>query len=327
MPILTCMTAVLSHDQAFARSEAHAVALRMVQAVGSVLAGRRSQIEIVTACALAGGHVLIEDLPGVGKTLLAQSLAAATGGSFARVQGTSDLLPADVVGSLAPNAEGLGLHFRPGPVFANVVLFDELNRANPRTQSALLEVMEEGSVTVDGQSHPVPTPFMVVATQNPIEMAGTYPLAEGVTDRFMAAISLGRAEAEEEVDVLTGRRGRTQLGAVERVATLPAIVDARQAVQGVHLAEPVARFAVDILRATRSHPRIRIGASTRAGVAMVALARAFALMDDRDHVAPHDVSRAADCSLAHRVVVSSHEHGAAAEVVAECLASVPAPRR
>ncbi len=327
MPILTGMTAVLSHDQALARGEAHAVALRMVQAVGSVLAGRRDQIEIVTACSLAGGHVLIEDLPGVGKTLLAQSLAAATGGSFARVQGTSDLLPADVVGSLAPNAEGLGLHFRPGPVFANVVLFDELNRANPRTQSALLEVMEEGSVTVDGQGHPVPTPFMVVATQNPVEMAGTYPLAEGVTDRFMAAISLGRAEADEEVDVLTGRRGRTQLATVERVATLAGIVDARRAVQGVHLAEPVARFAVDILRATRTHPRIRIGASTRAGVAMVALARAFALMDDRDHVAPHDITRAADCSLAHRVVVSGHEHGAASEVVAECLAAVPAPRR
>jgi MoxR-like ATPase len=321
------MTAVLSHDQAFARSEAHGVSLRLVEAVSSVLAGRRDQIEIVTACVLAGGHVLIEDLPGVGKTLLAQSVAAAAGGSFARVQGTSDLLPADVVGSLAPNAEGLGLHFRPGPVFANVVLFDELNRANPRTQSALLEVMEEGCVTVDGDGHPVPSPFMVVATQNPVEMAGTYPLAEGVTDRFMAAISLGRAEADEEVDVLTGRRGRTQLAAVGRVATLPGILEAQQTTQGVHLAEPVARYAVDILRATRAHPRIRIGASTRAGVSMVALARSFALMDGRDHVAPHDIARAASCSLTHRVVVSSHERGATAEVVAECLASVPAPRR
>lgn len=321
------MTAVLSHDQAFARNEAHGVAVRLVEAVSSVLAGRRDQIEIVTACVLAGGHLLIEDLPGVGKTLLAQSVAAAAGGSFARVQGTSDLLPADVVGSLAPNAEGLGLHFRPGPVFANVVLFDELNRANPRTQSALLEVMEEGRVTVDGEGHPVPSPFMVVATQNPVEMAGTYPLAEGVTDRFMAAISLGRAEADEEVDVLTGRRGRTQLAAVSRVATLAGILVAQETTQNVHLAEPVARYAVDILRATRSHPRIRIGASTRAGVSMVALARAFALMDGRDHVAPHDIARAANCSLAHRVVVSSHERGAAAEVVSECLASVTAPRR
>jgi MoxR-like ATPase len=321
------MTAVLPTDQAFARSEAHGVATRLVGAVGSVLAGRREQIEVVTACVLAGGHLLIEDLPGVGKTLLAQSLAAAAGGSFSRVQGTSDLLPADVVGSLTPNAEGMGLHFRPGPVFANVVLFDELNRTNPRTQSALLEVMEEGRVTVDGAGHPVPTPFMVVATQNPVEMAGTYPLAEGVTDRFMAAISLGRADADEEVDVLTGRRGRAQLAEISRVATLPAVMAAQAAARSVHLAEPVARYAVDILRATRTHPRVRIGASTRAGVSLVALARAFALMDERDHVAPHDITRAAGCALAHRVVVSSHERGATAEVMAECLASVPAPRR
>ncbi|MFZ4718464.1 MAG: AAA family ATPase [Ilumatobacteraceae bacterium] len=321
------MTAVLTHDPVVARAEAQAIAQRLVASLGGVLAGRREQIEVLTACALAGGHLLIEDLPGVGKTLMAQTVAAAVGGTFARVQGTSDLLPADVVGSLAPNAEGLGLHFRPGPVFANVVLFDELNRANPRTQSALLEVMEEGSVTVDGDSHPVPTPFMVVATQNPVEMAGTYPLAEGVTDRFMAAMSLGRADSDEEVAVLTGRRGRAQLAEVAAVASLHDIEQGRAAVQSVHLAEPVARYAVDILRATRTHPRIRIGASTRAGVSMVALARAFALMDGRDHVAPHDVTRAANCALAHRVVVSSHERGAAQEVVAECLAAVPAPRR
>lgn len=321
------MTAVIPTERALARTEAHGVAGRLVQAVGAVLAGRREQIEVATACALAGGHLLIEDLPGVGKTLLAQSMAAAVGGSFARVQGTSDLLPADVVGSLAPNAEGLGLHFRPGPVFANVVLFDELNRANPRTQSALLEVMEEGRVTVDGAAHPVPSPFMVVATQNPVEMAGTYPLAEGVTDRFMAAVSLGRADAGEELDVLTGRRGRTQLASATRAADRAGLLAAREAVASVHLADAVARYAVDILRATREHPRIRIGASTRAGVSMVALGRAFALMDGRDHVAPHDITRAASCSLAHRVVVAGNERGHADELVAECLAAVPAPRR
>ena len=156
----------------------------MVDSIGSVFAGRKEQIEVATACVLAGGHLLAEDIPGVGKTLLAQTLAATLGGTFARVQGTADLLPADVVGSLAPNADGFGLHFRPGPVFANVVLFDELNRANPRTQSALLEVMEEGCVTVDGTTHAVPAPFVVIATQNPVEMAGTYPLAEGVTDPY-----------------------------------------------------------------------------------------------------------------------------------------------
>ena len=283
--------------------------------MASVLAGRRDQIEIVTACVLAGGHLLIEDLPGVGKTLLAQSVAAAVGGSFARVQGTSDLLPADVVGSLAPNAEGLGLHFRPGP---GVRQRRAVRRAEPRQPAHAVGVARGDGGRLASRStapsHPVPTPFMVVATQNPVEMAGTYPLAEGVTDRFMAAISLGRADADEEVDVLTGRRGRGRLADVaargrrspDRRCT-PALV------QAVHLAEPVARFAVDILRATRTHPRIRIGASTRAGVSMVALARAFALMDGRDHVAPHDITRAAGCSLAHRVVVVGHERGAADE--------------
>ena len=318
------MTAVVASDPAVARPAATRIATSLVESVAGVLAGRHDQIEVAAAC---GGHLLIEDLPGVGKTLLAQSMAASVGGSFARVQGTSDLLPADVVGSLAPTPEGLGLHFRPGPVFANVVLFDELNRANPRTQSALLEVMEEGHVTVDGHTHPVPTPFVVVATQSPVEMAGTYPLAEGGTDRFMATISLGRTSVEEEVDVLTGRRGRTQLAHVGRIASLGELAAARSAVQGVHLAEPVARYAVALLHATRAHPRVRVGASTRAGVSMVALARAFAVLSDRDFVAPHDVSRAAECSLPHRVAVTGHEHGAAAEVVAECLAAVPAPRR
>ena len=224
----------------------------MVDAVGSVLAGRRDQIEVATACLLAGGHLLAEDIPGVGKTLLAQAVAATVGGSFARVQGTADLLPADVVGSLAPNAEGFGLHFRPGPVFANVVLFDELNRTNPRTQSALLEVMEEGRVTVDGITHPVPSPFVVIATQNPVSMAGTYPLAEGVTDRFMAAVSLGRANAAEEVDVLTGRRGRGRLDELAQVATLDELAECRGVVRDVHLAEAVAEYAVALLHATRA---------------------------------------------------------------------------
>lgn len=299
----------------------------MVASISSVLAGRREQIEVATACVLAGGHLLADDIPGVGKTLLAQTVAATLAGSFARVQGTADLLPADVVGSLAPNADGFGLHFRPGPVFANVVLFDELNRTNPRTQSALLEVMEEGCVTVDGTTHPVPTPFVVIATQNPVEMAGTYPLAEGVTDRFMASISLGRATTEEEVEVLTGRRGRGRLADVQRIATLDELAFCRAAVQQVHLADAVAAYAVGILQATRAHPRVRLGASTRGGVAMVAMAKAFAVMSGRDHVAPHDVARAAQSALAHRLIFAGHERSLAAEVVAECVATVQAPRR
>ena len=307
--------------------DATALANIIAHGVGEVMAGRSAQIQIATACVLSGGHLLIEDIPGVGKTLLAQSLAASVGGSFARVQGSADLLPADVVGTLAPSSDGFGLHFRPGPVFANVVLFDELNRANPRTQSALLEVMEEGRVTVDGQAHPVPSPFVVMATQNPVEMAGTYPLAEGVTDRFTCAISLGRATAAEELEVLTGRRGRTRLADVPAVARPDDIAAARAAVAAVHVADAIAAYAVAVLQATRDHPRVRLGASTRAGVSMIAIAKAFAMMDGRDHVAPHDVARAADCTLAHRLVLDRREREAANTVVRECLDQVPAPRR
>lgn len=307
--------------------DATLLATALTTAVGSVMAGREEQIEIATACVLAGGHLLIEDLPGVGKTLLAQSLAAAVGGSFSRVQGCADLLPADVVGTLAPAADGFGLHFRPGPVFANVVLFDELNRANPRTQSALLEVMEEGRVTVDGQAHEVPVPFVVMATQNPVEMAGTYPLAEGVTDRFTCAVSLGQASAAEEVEVLTGRRGRTRLAAVPTVAHPVDVAAARTAVAAVHVAETIAGYTVGILQSTRDHPHVRLGASTRAGVATIAIAKALATMRGRDHVAPHDVSRAATFTLPHRLVLDRRDRGAADAVVAECIAQVPAPRR
>jgi MoxR-like ATPase len=321
------MTASVTSDRTLASQDAQRLGGAVADTVSMLLAGRRAQIEIATACVLAGGHLLIEDVPGVGKTLMAQGIAAAVGGSFARVQGTADLLPSDVIGALAPNADGFGLHFRPGPLFAHVVLFDELNRANARTQSALLEVLEEGHVTVDGVAHPVPSPFMLVATQNPVEMAGTYALAEGVSDRFMAAVSLGRATADEEVDVLTGRRGRTRLGDVVAVATPTDVRHGRALVANTHLADPVARYAVDILHATRNHPRVRLGASTRAGVAMIALARAFAVMDGRDHVAPHDITRSAGCALAHRLVLSSDDRGEAVAVVAECVTAVPAPRR
>lgn len=319
------MTVALDADPSAAFAEGHSVAAQLVDAIAGVLAGRRDQIEVVVGCALAGGHVLIEDVPGVGKTLLAQSLAGALDGSFRRVQGTADLLPSDVVGSLTPDGDGFGLHFRPGPVFANIVLFDELNRANARTQSALLEVMEEAHVTVDGTTHAVPDPFVVIATQNPVQMAGTYPLAEGVTDRFMAAVSLGRTSVDEEVEVLTGRKGRSQLDAISATTTLAGLRGARDATRAVHLADAVARYAVDILHATRDHPRVRIGASTRAGVAMTSLARAFALMDGRAFVAPHDVARAADVSLPHRLVVAGAD--TASRIVGECVAGVAAPRR
>lgn len=304
------------------------VAGAVAGSVGAVLAGRGEAVDVAVACLLSGGHLLIEDIPGVGKTLLAQTLAASVGGSFHRIQGTPDLLPGDVVGSMVPSdRSGFDLHFRPGPIFSNVVVFDELNRASPRTQSALLEAAEEGAVTVDGQTRSLPDPFLLVATQNPVELAGTYPLGEGAVDRFAAAISPGRVGRDGEVEVLTGRRGRARLGAVAAVVDTTDLLAARSAVAATFVADAIAHFVVDLLEATRRHPRVVLGASTRGGVALVGLAKARAAMDGRHYVVPDDVQAMAVAALAHRLVVDRGGLPAGREVVAECLGRVPAPSR
>jgi MoxR-like ATPase len=310
-----------------ATSVATGIATAMVDAVGTVVAGRRETAEVAVACLLSRGHLLIEDIPGVGKTLLAQSLAASIGGTFHRVQGTPDLLPGDVTGSMVPHGDDFELRFRPGPVFANVVVFDELNRANPRTQSALLEVAEESTVSVDGTTRPLPSPFLLIATQNPYEMTGTYELGEGALDRFTAVVAPGRVSPDEEVEVLTGRFGRGRLASVRPVASVDDVVAAQRAVAGVRVTDAVARYVVSLLEATRSHPRVRLGASTRAGVALVGLARSLAVMRGRGYVVPDDVVAAAVPALSHRVI--SLDAGASVragrDVVVECLAQVAAP--
>ena len=300
---------------------------RVRSEIERVIVGQAATVDTAIACVLARGHLLIEDIPGVGKTLLAQALAASIGGSFHRIQGTPDLLPGDVTGSMMPTGDGHELRFRAGPVFSNIVVFDELNRANPRTQSALLEATEESAVTVDGTTRELPSPFLVVATQNPLEMVGTYPLSEGALDRFMAVVTPGRPGADAEVDVLAGRRGRTQLADVVPVVDIDDIVDGQRAVAGVHIADPVARWVVDVLAATREHPHVRLGASTRGGVALVNLAKARAAMSGRHFVIPDDVIALAVPSLAHRIVVANAAGSVEAgrEVVAECVARVPAP--
>jgi MoxR-like ATPase len=304
------------------------LAARLVANVDAVLAGKHEVAEVSVATLLAGGHLLIEDLPGVGKTLLAQVLARSVGGTFHRIQGTSDLLPGDVTGSMVPGGEldVDSMRFRPGPVFANVVVFDELNRATPRTQSALLELAEECRVTVDGVGHAMPDPFMLVATQNPVDIAGTYGLGEGALDRFHAVVMPGRASAAAEIDVLTGRRGRSMLDAVEPVTTLAKLVEARSTVAAVHVSDAVAGYVVDLLQATRDDPRVRLGASTRGGVAMVALARAVAAMDRRSYVTPHDVARVAVPALAHRVAGSGGTVAAGRIIAMSCLERVAPPR-
>lgn len=309
------------------RSDVTALANDLVDTVGTVMAGRSETAEVAVACLLSGGHLLIEDIPGVGKTLLAQALAASVGGTFHRVQGTPDLLPGDVTGTMVPQGATFQLRFRPGPVFANVVVFDELNRANPRTQSALLEAAGEATVTVDGETRPLPSPFILIATQNPFEMVGTYQLGEGALDRFAAVVAPGRVTSDEEVEVLTGRLGRTRLAGVEPVATLEAVNDAQHMVDSVRITDPVARYVVDLLDATRQHPRIRLGASTRAGVSLVGLAKALAVMSGRDYVVPDDVAAVASPALSHRLITV--EAGASVvvgrEVVADCVAQVPPP--
>jgi MoxR-like ATPase len=300
---------------------------RVLEAVGSVLAGREDAAHTAVACLLSGGHLLIEDIPGVGKTLLAQALAASIGGSFHRIQGTPDLLPGDVTGSMVPHGDGFELRFRAGPIFSNIVVFDELNRANPRTQSALLEATEEAAVTVDGTTRELPQPFLLVATQNPLEMTGTYPLGEGALDRFAAVVTPGRAGAVHEVEVLTGRRGRNVLRHVEPVVDIGDLVTARRTVTEVFVTDAIARYVVAILDATRGHPRVRLGASTRGGVSLVGLARANAAMAQRHFVTPDDVLAVAEAALAHRVIVSDAAGSVRAgrEVVVECLERVPTP--
>lgn len=306
------------------------LANRLVASIDAVVAGHHDIAEIAVATLLARGNLLIEDIPGVGKTLLAQVIARAVGGSFGRIQGTPDLLPGDVTGSMMPIHDvngGTRLDFRPGPIFANVVVFDELNRATPRTQSALLEAAEEATVTVDGQTHLLPSPFMLVATQNPIEIAGTYGLGEGSLDRFAAVVTPGRAAPEFELDVLTGRRGRSMLGAIEPITTPEKIAAVQHEVQHINVSDTVGAYVVNLLAATRAHPHARLGASTRAGVSLISLARARAAMHGRNYVVADDIASLAVTSLGHRVLVTNSNGATTAgcELVAECVAAVPAP--
>ena len=306
---------------------AGALGRAVVDSIATVVVGRREVADMAAACLLAKGHLLIEDIPGVGKTLLAQVIAAAVGGSFHRIQGTVDLLPGDVTGTLVPDGDGLRLRFRPGPIFANVVVFDELNRTNPRTQSALLEAAEEGTVSVDGRSHELPDPFLLVATQNPIDMAGTFRLSEGAVDRFAAVVSPGRAGFDDEIAVIAGRRGRRRLHEVRPVATIETLVHARHVVDQIIVSDAVSRWIVELLEATRRHPRVRLGASTRGGLAIAGLARAIAAMHGRAFVVPDDVAAVAVPALAHRLLLVDGDGSTTAgrDVVTECLHQVRPP--
>lgn len=287
--------------------------------------GKAEVLRLVVAALLSGGHLLMEDVPGVGKTRLARTLAAAVGGSWRRIQGAPDLLPSDLTGTSLPEAHGHGFRFVPGPLFANVVLADELNRANPRTQSALLEAMEEGQVTVDGVGHPLPRPFWVIATQNPMESAGTFPLPEAQLDRFGMVLSLGYPDEGAELALLARAVGQppSPLAGAAPVG-LEALLQWRQEVRRVHVDPSLQGHMVAVAQASRQHPKFRLGLSPRGVLAWQAAAQALALMDGRGHVVPEDLRSTAKPCLAHRLQAAAGPK-ARDGALEELLASIPLP--
>jgi MoxR-like ATPase len=281
------------------------VAHRVSDAVESVIEGKTDAVRLALTVLLAEGHVLIEDVPGVGKTMLAKALARSTGCSVRRIQFTPDLLPSDITGVSAYNQELREFEFKPGPVFANIVVGDEINRASPKTQSALLECMEERQVTVDGRTYTLTPPFMVIATQNPIEMEGTYPLPEAQRDRFTARISMGYPSAESELAMLDTHGSSSPLDTLEPVARAEDIRDLITAVRTVHVAEPLKQYVIRLVAATRTSPELRLGASPRATLHLLRAGRARAALDGRDFVIPDDMQALALPVLAHRLLPSA----------------------
>jgi MoxR-like ATPase len=321
---------VTTHDQLATIDDVAEVGNAVLAQVERVIVGKHQPLRLILGGLLADGHVIIEDLPGMAKTLIAQLFAQSLGLDLARVQVTPDLLPSDITGSSVFDPSTRELEFRPGPVFANLLLGDEINRAPPKTQAALLEAMQERQVTVDGTTHALPTPFNVLATQNPIEYEGTYPLPEAQLDRFLLRVRIGYPQHEHEVDILQRRLDRgTDAATVDQVTDASTFGRLQQAVEQVHVSPELIDYVVRLVAATRQHQALETGASPRASLALLKTTRAMAATERRDYTTPDDVKFLAGPVLAHRLIVKPEmwARGVTADaVVQQCLETVPTPR-
>jgi MoxR-like ATPase len=271
--------------------------------VETVIVGKRRQIELLMVALLCQGHILIEDVPGTGKTMLARAVAASMGIDFKRLQCTPDLLPNDITGVSVFNQQTNGFEFRPGPVFVNILLADEINRATPRTQAALLEAMQERQVTMDGVTRPLPAPFLVLATQNPIEYEGTFPLPEAQLDRFLMRLSLGYPETDDEIQMLRNLKKQHPIETIGQVVDGAELLDLHDVITDAHVDESLERYILTIVEATRSHPEIVLGASPRGSLALYKTSQALAVLQGRDYVIPDDIKTLTPLTLSHRLIV------------------------
>jgi len=304
------------------------VAERIIDNVEKVIVGKRRELQLAITALLCGGHMLIEDVPGVGKTMLARAIAASTGCAFRRIQFTPDLLPTDITGVSIYNQKTGDFEFRPGPIIAQVVLADEVNRATPKTQSALLEAMEEHQVTTDGVTHKLPSPFLVMATQNPIEYEGTFPLPEAQMDRFLIRIHLGYPGPTDEVLVLDAQQTEHPIESIAQVTDANEILQLQKAVKEIYVDPLIKQYIVALATATREHEAVYLGASPRGSLALFRTSQAKALLEGRDFVTPDDVKDLALVTLGHRIILSPGakvKGTTAADVVAQCLGRVPVP--